>query len=77
MNKCIYKFGMRVDQYGERISSNHNGTARCVSGDCMYYMPTTGFDEDNSYVDKYGNWIPKPEPPRLIPVNELHETWYF
>ena len=40
MNKPIYKFGCKVDQYGERITSIHESTSRCISGDCMLHEPT-------------------------------------
>jgi hypothetical protein len=40
MNKCMHKFGMKVDEMGERIFSVHAATSRAVSSDCMVHEPT-------------------------------------
>ena len=78
MNNCIYKLNMRVDEYGERIQTYTDGTARIISGDCMIHEPEWEVDEENDYYDRYGNCLPGPiQPAKLIPVQEIVNAFYF
>lgn len=40
MNQCIYRLNMRVDEFGERLTTYTHHTARIVSGDCMIHEPS-------------------------------------
>ena len=78
MNHCIYKLNMRVDEYGERITSYTDNTSRIISGDCMIHEPSFEQDPDYDFYDRWGNMIPgPPQPARLLPVNEIVNAFYF
>ena len=45
MHKFIYKFNMRIDQYGERITSYSDQVGRIVSCDCMIHDVSYEIDD--------------------------------
>ena len=79
MHKYMYKKNMKVDQYGERVTSYSNEPSRIVSCDCMIHEISYEIDdaEDFEYVDQYGNVVPQPRPAKMIPVNEIVNAFYF
>lgn len=71
---------LKIDEYGERISSKQVDYSRCVSIDCLEGPETPGEEEEGEDATsqmKTPSLKSSTPLPEIIPVEDLKNVYYF
>lgn len=74
----FYKHNIRIDEYGERITSYAPVLARIVTQERLSSeYEKTDQSSEYAYYDEQGKLVQQPKDIPIIPVDELEKVYYF